>query len=352
MVIDLRSDTVTLPSPTMREAMYRAEVGDDVYGEDPTINRLQELTAETMGKEAALFMPTGTMANLAALLSHAGRGEAIIVGHLSHIYQYEAGGPSTLGGMPLSPIPNEADGSLNLPALHTALRDDSDEHCAITRVLCVENTHNLCGGTVLTPNQLKELATIAHQNKMLIHMDGARLFNAATSLEIQVRELAQPVDSLMFCLSKGLAAPAGSMLVGSRDFIRRAHRNRKLLGGGMRQAGILAAAGLVALREMPKRLHEDHQNARRLAEGLATMPQIRIEPEHMRTNILIFSPLDTQKQSLPPVKMAHFIAQSGEQGVLLSDFGGGRVRAVTHYGIESRGIDLALKGIQHALQNL
>ncbi|MBO0783604.1 MAG: aminotransferase class I/II-fold pyridoxal phosphate-dependent enzyme, partial [Ktedonobacteraceae bacterium] len=226
MFIDLRSDTVTHPSPAMREAMYRAEVGDDVYGEDPTINRLQEMAAERLGKEAALFVPSGTMANVTAVMTHAGRGRSVIVGNQSHIYLYEGGAASTLGGAPMCVIPTNADGTLDLEKVKANIADESDEHVAPTALVCIENTHNYCGGTVLSAKQVKAIADLAHEHHLAIHMDGARIFNAATALNVSPAVLANSVDSLMFCLSKGLSAPVGSLLVGNRDFIRRAHRVR------------------------------------------------------------------------------------------------------------------------------
>ena len=241
MHIDLRSDTVTQPTAEMREAMYRAEVGDDVYGEDPTINRLQELAAQRLGKEAALFIPTGTMGNTIAALTHAGRGQAVIVGDESHMYHYENGSPSTLGGSPLWVVPNQRDGMLDLAKVREGIADESDEHVAPTALVCIENTHNRCGGTVLSLEQVQEIADLAHTHHVAVHMDGARVFNAATALNVPVSQVVQPVDSIMFCLSKGLSAPVGSLIVGSKAFIQRAHRTRKLLGGGMRQAGVLAA---------------------------------------------------------------------------------------------------------------
>src|SRR5579884_2593966 len=298
MLIDLRSDTVTQPTPAMRDAMYRAEVGDDVYGEDPTINRLQELAAERTGKDAALFVPSGSMGNIAALLTHAGRGRSIIVGDESHIYRYEGGGASTLGGSPMYTVPTLPDGMLNLDRVRAEIADESDDHVAPTAVVCIENTHNRCGGTVLNVQQIEAIADLAHACGVAVHMDGARIFNAAIALGIPVSELARPVDSLMFCLSKGLSAPVGSMLVGSKEFIRRAHRTRKLLGGGMRQAGILAAAGIIALEQMIERLAEDQHNCKQLALGLAEIPQIRIEPEHVESNMLIFQ-LQQHGQLLP-----------------------------------------------------
>jgi threonine aldolase len=349
MFIDLRSDTVTLPTPAMREAMYGAEVGDDVYGEDPTINRLQELAAERMGKEAALFVPSGTMGNAAAMLTHAGRGRAVIVGDESHVYHYEVGGASTLGGSPMWVVSTHPDGMLDLDEVRAGIADESDEHVAATALLCIENTHNRCGGTVLRVEQVERLAELAHAHGIAIHMDGARIFNAAVALGIPVSDLARPLDSVMFCLSKGLSAPVGSMLVGSKEFIRRAHRTRKLLGGGMRQAGIVAAAGIVALEQMVERLAEDHEHCKQLAQGLADYPQIDIDVERVVTNMVIFTLRNGQQQKATEAETMQFLHKAGEYGVLMGSMGGGKIRAVTHYGIEAHHITEALAGIRRAL---
>lgn len=349
MIIDLRSDTVTLPSPAMREAMYRAVVGDDVYGEDPTINRLQELAAERTGKEAALFVPTGTMGNATAVLAHAGRGEAVMVGNQSHIYHYEVGGASTLGGSPMYVIPTDANGMLDLYKIETGISDGSDEHAAPTALLCIENTHNRCGGTVLNLEQLEALTSLAHAHGITVHMDGARIFNAATALGVPVSTLAQQVDSMMFCLSKGLSAPVGSIVVGSREFIHKAHRMRKLLGGGMRQAGIIAAAGIVALEQMVERLAEDHEHCKQLAYGLADYPQIEIDVERVVTNIVNFAVLNTQQQRLTHEETMQFLTKAQEHGVLMGTIGEGTIRAVTHYGLDAQDIQTALTGIRRAL---
>jgi threonine aldolase len=349
MPIDLRSDTVTHPTPAMREAMYHAEVGDDVYGEDPTVNRLQELAAQRMGKEAALFVPSGTMGNAIAMLTHAGRGRAVIVGDESHVYHYEAGGVSTLGGSPMWVVPTLADGSLDLEKVQAGIADESDGHVAATSLICIENTHNRCGGTVLNLEQVQAIADLAHTHHIAIHMDGARVFNAATALNIPVSTLIAPVDSVMFCLSKGLSAPVGSMLVGSKDFIRRAHRTRKLLGGGMRQAGILAAAGIIALEQMVDRLIDDHEHCKQLAYGLADYPQIEIQPERTVTNILNFRLRNAQQERLSDTETMRFLQKAQEYGVLIGPSGGGVIRAVTHYGIDQQHIPLALQGIRKAL---
>lgn len=351
-MIDLRSDTVTLPSPAMREAMYRAEVGDDVYKEDPTINRLQELAAQMTGKEAALFVPSGTMGNAVAILAQAGRGETVMVGNQSHIYRYEVGGASTLGGSPMYVIPTDAHGMLDLYQVEIGISDGSDEHSAPTALLCVENTHNRCGGAVLSIEQLTALSNLAHAHTVKVHLDGARVFNAATALGVPVSTVASTVDSMMFCLSKGLSAPVGSMVVGSREFIRKAHRMRKLLGGGMRQAGILAAAGIVALEQMVDRLAEDHENSKKLAFGLADFPQIEIEVNRVATNIVNFAVLDTQQQRLNDAETQRFLAHAAEHDVLMGTMGQGTIRAVTHYGLDANDMTTALHGIRRALLDM
>ena len=348
-MIDLRSDTVTLPTPEMREAMYRAEVGDDVYGEDPTINRLQEMAAQRLGKEAALFVASGTMGNACAMLAHAGRGEAIIVGDQSHIYRYEGGGAPMLGGCPMKVIPTEPDGMLDPRKVMLNIDDGSDEHAAPTVLLCMENTHNRCGGSVLSVEQVETLSTLAHEHNMKTHMDGARVFNAAIALNVPISELVRSVDSVMFCLSKGLSAPVGSLLVGRRDFIKRAHRARKALGGGMRQAGILAAAGIVALERMVDRMAEDHENSKRLAYGLADFPQIDITVERVVTNMVMFSVRNAAQEALTEAETMQFLAKAQEHGVLMGTMGEGKIRAVTHHGIDTQDIQAALAGIRRAL---
>src|SRR2546423_5911472 len=280
--VELRSDTFTLPTESMRAAMAAAEVGDDVWDEDPTIHRLQERAAEMVGKEASLFVPSGTMGNLCALLSHTQPGQEVILEIDSHIFQNEVAGASVVGGLQLRPL-DTPDGRLEPEAVRRAIRAP-DIHEPSTGLLCLENTHNRKGGTCLSPKQTAALGDIAHEGGFPVHLDGARVFNAAVALRIDVRELTGPVDSVMFCLSKGLSAPVGSMLAGSRDFIGRTRRMRKMLGGGMRQAGVLAAAGLCALNEMVERLAEDHANARRLAQGLQGLAGGRPPPRPGATN--------------------------------------------------------------------
>jgi threonine aldolase len=331
--IDLRSDTVTQPTPAMREAMYHAEVGDDVYGEDPAVNRLEELAAQRMGKEAAIFVPAGTMGNAIAILVHCRRGDEVLVGDRAHIYLYEVGGAARLNGSPVRVIPTLPDGTLNREKLAGSFFGD-DVHEARTGLLCLEDTHNMCGGRVLAPEMLRELAAPARRRNLPVHLDGARIFNAAVALGVPASALAAEVDSVMFCLSKGLSAPVGSMLVGSSDFVAAARRVRKLLGGGMRQAGIIAAAGLVALNEMVERLTEDHANARKLADGLANIPGVAVDPSVVESNMVFFGAADGDN--------ARLVDAVAAVGVLLSGSDDGRIRAVTHYGISSEDIDAAL----------
>ena len=341
-LIDLRSDTVTLPTPRMREAMAAAEVGDDVFGEDPTVNRLEAMAAERMGKEAGLFVPSGTMGNLVALLTHCNRGDEVILGDQSHTFLYEAGGSAALGGIHPFPLPNNPDGTIDPEKIEAAIRPEN-VHFPRTRLICLENTHNRCGGAVLRPAYMARVGEIARRHGLAVHLDGARIFNAAVALGVEPAVLTRDVDSVTFCVSKGLSAPVGSVLCGSAAFIAEARRARKIVGGGMRQAGVIAAAGIVALEEMVERLAEDHANARRLAEGLAEMPGIVIDPERVETNIVIF---ELHREDLTPEELA---ARLREQGVLLLPIGGRRLRAVTHYGIERRDIETALAAFRRIL---
>jgi len=341
--IDLRSDTVTHPTPAMREAMYRAEVGDDVFGEDPTVRRLEEMAAERMGKEAALFVASGTMGNLVALLTHCGRGDEVILGDRSHTFVYEQGGMAALGGITPRPIPNQPDGTLRLEDIRAAIRSEN-VHYPRTRLVCLENTHNLCDGAPLTAEYTAAVARLAHSHGLRVHLDGARIFNAAAALNCDVRDLVREVDSVMFCLSKGLCAPVGSVLCGSADFIYEARRARKVVGGGMRQAGMLAAAGIVALEQMTGRLAEDHARARRLAEGLAQITGVQVGP--LYTNIFYF--WLTEDVSLSPEA---FLGRLREQGVLVLGREDGRFRAVTHYWITDEDIEATLRAVRAALSS-
>jgi threonine aldolase len=306
-MVEMRSDTMTRPTPAMRRAMAAAEVGDDVFGEDPTVNRLEAKAAELLGKEAALLVASGTMANLASLLAHCGRGDEVILGHLSHSFLYEQGGMAAVGGISPRTVLNREDGTLPPEEIEAAVRSD-DPHFPRTRLLMLENTHNRCGGAPLDAAFMRAAAEITRRRGLSLHVDGARLFNAAAALGVSARELAAEADSVCFCLSKGLAAPVGSVICGGREFIGRARRARKLLGGGMRQAGVIAAAGMVAMDEMVDRLAEDHAHARKLAEGLAAIPGISIDPARVRTNIVYF---DVTK---PGLTAAELCAGSSAKG--------------------------------------
>lgn len=342
-IIDLRSDTLTLPPPEMRRAMYEAELGDDVYREDPTINRLQEYTAELLGKEAALFVPSGTMGNFVAVLTHCQRGHEVMTGSESHIFHYEGGNSSVLGGVAMRTVPNAPDGTIPVEELRAAVRDPSDEHCPRTGLIALENTQNRCGGTVLAPAYMRDVRALADEIGVPVHLDGARLFNAAVYLGVPARELVRDVDSVTFCFSKGLAAPVGSILCGSRAFIEEALRWRKMLGGGMRQAGMLAAAGLYALQHMVERLADDHENARLLAAGLAAIPGLRLAQPSVQTNIVIVDVAGTGLTS------QQFTDRLTASGVLTSGFGGSLVRLVTHYGVERADVEDALTRIGQAI---
>jgi threonine aldolase len=340
--IDLRSDTVTLPTPAMREAMASAEVGDDVMGEDPSINRLEAMAAERVGKEAALFVASGTMGNLVSVLTHCGRGEEIIVGDHGHLFLFEAGSVSAVGGIHSRQVPNQPDATLDLAEVEAAIRPD-DDHFPRTRLICLENTHNRCGGACLTPDYMRQVRGLADKYNLKIHLDGARVFNAAVALGVDVRELTRDADSVSFCLSKGLSAPVGSLVCGSADFIREARRARKVLGGGMRQGGVIAAAGIVALEQMVGRLADDHVNARRLAQGLADTPGIALDPGRVQTNIVYFD----LEEGAPDA--AEFCGRIAERGVKMGRTGARRIRAVTHHGIEADHIEQALAVVSQVM---
>lgn len=335
-VIDLRSDTVTHPTPAMREAMAQAEVGDDVFGEDPTVKRLESMAAERTGKEAAVFVASGTMGNLVSLLAHCQRGDEAIVGREAHILQYEVAGAAAVGGILLREVPNAPHGMLDLEAVEATVRGENI-HFPRTAVVCLENTQNRCGGGVITIEETKALAELAHRHGIAVHLDGARIFNAAIALGVEAKELTADVDSVTFCLSKGLSAPVGSVVCGPAEFVAKARKARKMLGGGMRQAGVIAAAGVVALETMVDRLAEDHEHARVLATGLAQVPGIRIDTEAAQTNIVIFA-----------IAGDHLTFQRRlrDAGLLTTPIGGGRVRMVTHHGITRADIDEALERVR------
>ena len=344
--IDLRSDTVTLPSSQMREAIYRAEVGDDVFSEDPTINRFEKMAAERVGKEAALFVVSGTMGNLVCSLTHCGRGEEVILGDKSHMFLNEAGGMSALGGIHPHTVANQPDGTMRLEDIESAIRG-SNVHFPRTRLICLENTHNRCNGAALPAEYIESVAAVAKRHGLSLYLDGARVFDAAVALGVDVKELTRSVDSVSFCLSKGLSAPVGSAVCGSSEFIAEARRSRKVLGGGMRQAGFLAAAGIVAMEEMVERLAEDHVNARRLADGIAQIEGLAIDAAAVQTNILYFDLVSDR------LDVETFVSRLEEKGVRLLHTGGPRrFRVVTHYGIEAEDVDVALVAMREVMEKV
>jgi threonine aldolase len=336
MTIDLRSDTVTHPTPSMREAMYRAEIGDDVYGEDPTVNRLEVLAASRLGKESAVLVASGTMGNLVALLSHAGRGEEVIVGDKSHTLINEVAGAAGLGGIQLRAVRNDEHGRLDAEEVAASIRGNNI-HYPRTALIALENTHNRCNGSALSIEDMRPIATIAHSHGIPLHIDGARIFNAAVALNTRTEDLVRDADSVQFCLSKGLSAPIGSLIAGSGEFIERARKYRKMVGGGMRQAGIIAAAGIVGLEEMVDRLAEDHVNARALADGLASIPGIEIDPSLVQTNILFYE--------LRGMETSDFVLALKQRGVMV-----GPGRMVTHYGVAPNDIDEVLQAVSDVMR--
>ncbi|MBM3942785.1 MAG: low-specificity L-threonine aldolase [SAR202 cluster bacterium] len=344
--IDLRSDTFTLPTDEMRQAMAAAEVGDDVYGEDPSINQLQERAAELMGKEAALFMASGTMSNLVAVLTHCQRGDEILMGDQGHMFWNESGGASALAGVQVRLVSNDEQGRLDPEEVRKSIRPRGNIHFPPTSLVCLENTHNRCSGGVQTPEDTKKVCDVAHAAGVKVHLDGARIFNAAVALEVPAKALTQDVDDVSFCLSKALSCPVGSLLCGSQEFIDQARRWRKMVGGGMRQAGVLAAAGLVALDTMIDRLADDHANARRLAQGLANIPGLRLDPEKMQTNIVIFE-VDPAVTSGPD-----FIKALLQAGVKVTYPGLQQIRMVTHRHVTSQDVEEALARVARVAREL
>ena len=342
-MIDLRSDTVTVPNKDMRKAMYDSEVGDDVYGEDPTVNELQEIASEITGKEDSLLVSSGTMGNLVSLLTLTNRGEEIILGNKCHVYAWEGSGVSIYGGISMKIINNNNDGSFDLNELSDSI-NPLDDHKPKTSTISIENTHNQCGGSPLTLDFIQSVNSIAKKNNLKIHMDGARLFNASVAQRKSVKDIVENIDSVTFCLSKGLSCPIGSIISGSKPFISEARRWRKSIGGGMRQAGVIAAAGIYAFNNMVDRLEEDHVNAKNLAIGLSKIPEIIIDTEYVKTNILRFELANN-------INLNEFESELKKEGVIFNS-SYGSVRMVTHYGIASKDIDKVIEITTKVVKNL
>ncbi|SMO63452.1 L-threonine aldolase [Melghirimyces algeriensis] len=336
-MIELRSDTFTLPTDKMMESIQAVELGDNVYDEDPMTQRLEEEVARKLGKEAAILMPSGTMANLASILAHCPRGSKVIVGDESDIYIYEAAGASVCGGIMYEPVPTQLDGRLAISDMEKAFPiEPEDPQFALPSLICIENTHNRMGGRVLPLSYLQEVRTFAEMKGVSVHMDGARLFHASVALGIEASEIVSYADSVQFCLSKGLSAPIGSIVAGTKEFVQKVYRLRKMLGGGMRQTGIIAAPGLVAIQHMIDRLNDDHANALRLAKGLSEIPGIDIRVEDVETNIVFF------RIDHPRHTWQTFVQAAREHGLHIGELGHGRIRAVTHSGVQTADIDQAL----------
>lgn len=343
--IDLRSDTVTWPTPAMREAMAKASVGDDVYGDDPTVNELEALAAARVGKEAALFVPSGTFGNQLALFTWCPRGSEVILGEQCHIIQHEAGAAAVIAGVQIRPV-DAPTGRIDAAAVRARIREE-DIHHPVTSLICLENAHS--SGHVLGLAEMDAIAAIAREHGLPIHLDGARLFNAATALGVDAREIASRADSVMFCLSKGLCAPVGSILAGPADFIAAARKKRKIMGGGMRQAGILAAAGKLAIEEMTKRLGEDHANARKLAALLKKIPGVTVDEGAVEINMVFF---DAKVKGPEPAFAAAITKALSERGVLINPPAGGEFRFVTHYWIDESRVAAAAAAFAEAYASL
>jgi threonine aldolase len=341
-VIDLRSDTLTRPTPSMRRAMAEAEVGDDVFLEDPTLNRLQQRAAEIFEREASLFVPSGTMGNLTSIVAHTRPGQEVICEETGHVYNYEMASMCSVGGV-LPRVVRGEDGILSWDSIEPAIRPKV-YYRPQTALIALENTHNMAGGTVYPTNVVDEICDKAHERGIAVHLDGARIFNAAVYLKSSVAQITRKFDSIQFCVSKGLGAPVGSLIVGTREFVERCRPIRKMLGGGMRQAGVLAAAALVALEEGPGRLHIDHENAKALAEGLASILGIEIDPAKVQTNIVIFG--------LKGISSADFLEAIKKKGVIALPVDAHRVRMVTHLHVERAGIQSAISAVAEVMKAL
>ena len=335
--IDLRSDTVTRPTPAMRQAMAAAIVGDDQYGEDPTVNELEARAAELVGKEAAVLVPSGTMGNLSAVLAHCGRGDEVILGNVAHIFVNESGSPATVGGVAMYPVRTSRWGTFDLDEVASAIRENRAGYPR-TGLLCVETTFNACSGVAVPLDHIRELRELTAAHGIPMHMDGARIFNAAAALGVSAAAVAADVDSVQFCLSKGLGAPIGSLVAGSHAFIERVRRQRKLLGGSMRQSGVIAAAGIVAFATMIDRLPEDHRRARALAQGIASLPGFWVDLDVIHSNIVVFRQPDA-------VDKKRFIGALRQEGVLVGDYGTRGLRAVTHYEISDAHVSTAIETV-------
>ena len=341
-MIDLRSDTVTLPTEEMRNAMATAVVGDDVMGEDPTVNQLEKMAADLAGMEASLFVASGTMGILVCVLAHCDRGDEVVLGDKSHLYRGEAGGISVLGSVSFKPLHNQEDGTIDINQLFESISPD-DFHFPKTKVIALENTQNHCGGAVLLPEYVEKVSNFTNKHGLLLHMDGARIFNAAVYLGLNLSTLLENVDSVSICLSKGLSAPVGSLVCGSDEFISKARRIRKMLGGGMRQAGIIAAAGIIALEKMVDRLSEDHINAKKLAVGLSKIPNIGIDIDQVQTNIIFF-----EIKEVSELKLASLLENKGVKIYPRKP----KWRIVTHSGITSTDVDIVLDAFKKSMDAL
>lgn len=347
-IIDMRSDTVTKPTPAMWKAMMQAELGDDVYGDDPTVNKLEKMAAEKLGKEKSLFVASGTMGNLAAILSHCIRGDEAILGDRSHVFQDEVGGIAALAGVMPHIIPNQTNGTLNLTDIQNAIRNEDDIHCPPTRLIILENTHGEFGGVPLSREYMGQVGKIAKSNNLKIHIDGARIFNAAVAVGIPASDLVEAADSITFCLSKGLCAPIGSMLCGSEEFIKRARKVRKQLGAGMRQVGILAAAGIVALEENVDRLAEDHRRMKDLAKSIHTVAGVTIDFRYPPASNMLFMTLDDGMK----IDAGQIQLRLKERGLLCNTAGKNRLRFLTHYWISDEDVQSAGKIFREVLTGI
>ncbi len=336
-MIDLRSDTVTLPSTEMKNFMFNASIGDDVYGEDPSVNALEKKASKLFNKESALFVPSGTMANLIAVLSHCNRGDEIILGNQSHIFKYEAGGISAVGGIHSHQLINHSDGTLNITDILGAINNTNDSHFAISKLLCLENTHNRCYGSAIEPKYFSDVKEAIKPYNIKIHIDGARIFNASIALNVEISQLVRDADSISCCLSKGLGCPSGSLIIGTQSFINKARRIRKMLGGGMRQVGILASAGIFAFEHRIERLQDDHDNAKQLGKEIALIPGIDLDSNKISTNLIFFHLKNNQ------ISDENFIQKLKQNNIQIDSKGNRLFRIATHVDFENKDIEKVIK---------